>query len=39
MICVYCGGQLKRKAERCPECGRNVRMIKKLIATSNALYN
>ncbi len=39
MICVYCGGELKPKGDRCPGCGRNVRMIKKLIATSNALYN
>ncbi len=39
MICVYCGGQLKRKGDRCPDCGKNVRMFKRLIATSNALYN
>lgn len=39
MICVYCGGVLKPKSDRCPDCGRNVRMIKRIIATSNALYN
>lgn len=39
MICIYCGGELKKKADRCPSCGRNVRMFKKIIATSNVLYN
>lgn len=39
MICIYCNGTLQPKNDRCPSCGRNVRMIKKIIGTSNALYN
>lgn len=39
MICAYCGGVLKPKNDRCPSCGRDVRMFKRIISTSNALYN
>lgn len=39
MICVFCGGLLKPKSDRCPGCGHDVRLMKRIIATSNALYN
>ena len=39
MICAYCGGTLQPKNMRCPSCGRDVRMFKRIMATSNALYN
>ncbi len=38
MNCYYCGAGLGR-GEVCPSCGTNVRLYKKIVCTSNALYN
>lgn len=38
MNCLECGALLGQ-SDTCPNCGANVRMVKKILATSNALYN
>lgn len=38
MFCYYCGATLDG-TDKCPECGADVRVIKKIQAVSNRLYN
>ena len=38
MRCIICGAQLNT-SDRCPNCGENARLMKKIQATANALYN
>lgn len=38
MFCYYCGATLD-STDKCPKCGADVRIIKKIQAVSNRLYN
>lgn len=38
MECIYCGAKLTKR-DKCPTCGQDVRMYKRIIATSNFYYN
>ena len=38
MQCIFCGAELD-KSDKCPVCGEDVKLVKRILATSNVLYN